>query len=234
MISSLLPVILFSLNSTPFIIAIDGTSGAGKSSTARALAARMRALYVDTGAHYRAVTMLLQRAGVPYTQPEAIEHTLAHWTLDEEIVEGASHILLNHKRFDEMQLRTEAINSDVSYYAAVSVVRKFLFHFQRSQQEVAQIEGFPGLVMEGRDIGLNIFPHTPYKYFFVADPKIRAERRAKEGLLDATDARDLVDSTQGQLRKALDAKQLDTSKSTPEEIVEWLWKDVTTKLNKRD
>jgi CMP/dCMP kinase len=214
----------------PTIIAIDGGSGAGKSSSARALAARLNFLYVDTGAHYRAITYRFQQAQIPYTDIPAITHQLAHWSIDEEVESNAAIMTINRERIDDAFLRSAQVNSEVSYYAAIPVVRHYLLHFQRSQAEVALMHKLAGVVMEGRDIGLNIFPETPFKYFFVADPAVKAARRAKEGALDITDKRDQIDSTRGQMHKASDATTVDTTHMSLPEVIDWLYKDVSTRM----
>ena len=214
----------------PNIIAIDGGSGVGKSSSSSALASRLNYLYVDTGTHYRAVTLLLQKAKVPYTDAAAVAHHLAHWVIDEEVEKNVAHITINHQRLADTDLRTASVNTDVSYYAALPVVRQYLLHFQRSQSEVAVLAGLAGAVIEGRDIGLNIFPGAKFKYFLVADPAVKAARRAKEGLLDVVDHRDHIDATQGQLRKAPNAVEVDTTHRSLEQVVDWLYNDITLRL----
>jgi cytidylate kinase len=194
------------------------------------LAGRIHCLYVDTGAHYRAITHILQQGNIPHADAARIIQKLASLKIDEELEGNAAHILLNRKRFDDSQLRAAMVNSEVADYAAVMAVRKFLLHFQRSQAEVATLNGFAGIVMEGRDIGTNIFPDTPFKYFFIADKNVKTARRAQEGIADGPDERDRIDATLGQLREAADATEVDTTNRSLDEVVDWLWKDVNKKL----
>jgi cytidylate kinase len=219
------------VNKFPLIVAIDGGSGAGKSSSARGLAERLNCLYVDSGSHYRSVTLLLQQKKIPYTDTKAIEQTLAETILDEEIIGRQSFIRLNRRRYEDVQLRSAEVNAEVSYYSTVAELRRYLLHFQRAQATVAAMHGFEGLVMEGRDIGLNIFPETPYKYFLFADQKVKMARRAREGVTDVIETRDRVDSTQGQLKEAEGAIEVDTTNRTLEEVIDWLVKDVRGKIN---
>jgi len=212
------------------IIAIDGGSGVGKSSTARVLADRLDYMHVDTGSHYRALTYMLQHEGIIYTDTVGIKKALASWPLDTYVEGRLSQIQINHQKFDNALLKSAQINADVSYYAMLPEVRNFLLHFQRSHKDIAMLGGFKGLIMEGRDIGLNIFPKTPFKYFFTAEREVKRQRRQKEGILDVIDKRDLIDATEGQLRKAQDAKVVDTTHYSLAEVVENLYEDITRRL----
>lgn len=212
------------------VIAIDGGGGVGKSSTARALAERLDFLHVDTGSHYRAITNMLQNEGINYQQVDQIKQALSQWPVDSTLEGNHSLIRINHKDFDPVLLKSAQINAEVSYYAALPEVRQYIFHYQRSHRDLAALGGFKGLVMEGRDIGLNIFPDTPYKYFFVADAAAKRARRASEGVLDVIEKRDLIDSTQGQMKKADDAKVIDTTFMKREEVVAELYEEIKQRL----
>jgi len=185
---------------------------------------------VDTGTHYRAVTHLLQEKKIPYTDVEEIEKTLAKWTLDAQVHSTHSVIRVNRAKVDDIYLRSAMVNAEVSQYSAVAPVRKFLLEFQRGQAEFALANDFRGVVMEGRDIGLNIFPQTPFKYFLFADQKVKMARRARQGITDVIEMRDKIDSTQGQLKKAPGAIDVDTTHTTLDEVVEWIYADVTVKM----
>ena len=179
----------------PFlIVAVDGGAASGKSSLARALAARFNFLHVDTGAHYRAVTLALLRAGVSPDDPAAVASALAQLPLATEVSGRAARLSLAGKVPADADLRSEAVNTHVSRFAALPAVRRFLFDYQRSQAAIALAHGSAGLVMEGRDIGSVIFPDAPLRLFLTADPATRAQRRAAEGQTDAVAERDRLDT----------------------------------------
>lgn len=183
----------------PFlIVAVDGGAASGKSSLARALAARFNFLHVDTGAHYRAVTLALLRAGVSPDNPSAVAAALAHLPLATEVSGRAAHLVLAGNSAGQQNadadLRSEEVNAHVSRFAALPAVRRFLFDYQLSQAAVAREHRFAGLIMEGRDIGSVIFPDAALRLFLTADPATRAQRRAAEGQTDAVAERDRLDT----------------------------------------
>jgi len=181
--------------SEPFlIVAVDGGAASGKSSLARALAHRFHFLHVDTGSHYRAVTLALLQAGAAPENAPAVAAALQRLNLA-TVVEGrAARIALGGKVPEPAALRSPEVNANVSRFAAVPAVRRFLFEYQRRQAEFARARGFAGVVMEGRDIGSVIFPDAPLRLFLTADPAMRARRRAAEGQADAVAERDRLDS----------------------------------------
>jgi CMP/dCMP kinase len=176
------------------IVAVDGGAASGKSSLARALAQRFNFLHVDTGSHYRAVTLALRKAGVAPENVEMVDAALQNLPLTTRIEGRAARIALGGKVPDAVDLRAPEVNANVSKFAALPAVRRFLFGYQRSQAEFAQSQNFAGLVMEGRDIGSVIFPDAPLRLFLTADPTTRAQRRAAEGQADAVAERDRLDS----------------------------------------
>lgn len=177
------------------IVTIDGGAASGKSSTARGVSERLGYMHVDTGSHYRALTLLCLDQGVSHDDPEALKTLLANSPL-ETLVEGRSaRITLLGQLPDDNELRSERVNLAVSHFAAQPIVRDALKQYQRRQVEVARELAFPGLVMEGRDIGSVIFPDAPLKIFLEADPDTRANRRAEEGRTDAINERDRLDAT---------------------------------------
>ncbi len=183
------------LNFAPFlIVAVDGGAASGKSSLARALAPRFNFLHVDTGAHYRAVTLALRHAGVSPNDPTAIDAALQSLALDTRVDGRAARLALGGRVPDDADLRSPEVNANVSRFAAVPAVRRFLFDYQRGQAAFARARGFAGLVMEGRDIGSVIFPDASLRLFLTADPAKRAQRRAAEGQADAVAERDRLDS----------------------------------------
>ena len=210
------------LCTAPFlIVAVDGGAASGKSSLARALARRFNFLHVDTGSHYRAITLALRQAGVAPENGPAIDSALQNLPLGTRIEGRAARITLTGQVPDAAQLRAPEVNANVSKFAAIPAVRLFLFGYQRSLAALAQAEKFAGLVMEGRDIGSVIFPDAPLRLFLTADPATRANRRAAEGQADAVAERDRLDSARATapLTCPRGASVIDSSSLTLDEVV---------------
>ncbi|MBC2604672.1 (d)CMP kinase [Pelagicoccus albus] len=203
------------------IVAIDGGAAAGKSSTSRALSSRFNLMHVDTGSFYRATTLKLLEAGVPAQAGEALVTGLAGLQLDTKTEGNQASIVINGWTPDAA-IRSEQVNANVSHYAAIPEVRKFLFDYQRSQAEIAKERGFAGLVMEGRDIGSIIFPEADLRLYLYADPAKRAARRAAEGLTDSIEQRDKMDSSRksAPLQVPEGATLVDSSELNLEQVVE--------------
>lgn len=210
-------------------IAIDGGAASGKSTTARALAARYHWLHVDTGSHYRVVTRALLNAGITPDNPEAVAPWLTRLTPDTQVEGNQARLILDREAFSDDSLRTEEVNAAVSRFAALDTVRAFLLHYQRHQRQVAREHGFDGLVMEGRDIGSVIFPDADLRVFLEADAATRARRRADEGQVDSVSTRDALDTSRknAPLTCPEGALKLDTARHTVEEIVALLDQHVT-------
>jgi cytidylate kinase len=174
------------------IVAIDGGAASGKSSTARALAARFNLLHVDTGSFYRAVTAELLRRGVSVGDLPAVPAALAQLHLGTR-VEGRSAVMEINGHAAGDEIRGEAVNAAVSHFAAIPALRTALMAYQRGQAGVAREHGFRGLVMEGRDIGSVIFPDAEFRFFLQADLAERKRRREDEGRVDKIQERDRLD-----------------------------------------
>ncbi len=207
-----------------YSIAIDGPAASGKSTAAKIIAKKLNFLYVDTGAMYRAVTLLMLEKGLDtQSRKDAIS------ILDEcEIKEDRlGHVFLNGKDVTQ-RVRQEDISHQVSYACAHLEVREKLVLLQ---QKIAQDEN---VIMDGRDIGTVVLPSATLKVYQVASPLARAIRRQKEnvekGISNSTveeiqkeiERRDYIDSHRenSPLRKADDAIELDTSDLTIEEEVD--------------
>lgn len=203
------------------IVAIDGGAAAGKSSTSRALSDRFSLMHVDTGSFYRAITVKLLQAGIPAQAGPALDAGLAALKLDTQIDENSASILINGWKPDA-SIRSEQVNANVSHYAAIPELRKFLFDYQRNLANVARSEQFAGLVMEGRDIGSVIFPDADLRLYLYADPAKRAARRAAEGLTDSIEKRDQMDSNRKTAPLSIPegSTLVDSSEMTLEETVE--------------
>ena len=152
------------------VIAIDGPAGAGKSTIARALAARLGLDYLDTGAMYRAVTFAAVARGIPVDDVPAVAELARSLRL-----EVGEHGVLVDGVDATTEIRTPAITAAVSAIAANSDVRTEL---RARQQRWAAEHG--GGVIEGRDIGSVVFPDARIKLYLTASPRVRAERRVAE------------------------------------------------------
>ncbi len=205
----------------PAIIAIDGGAATGKSSTARGVAARLGFMHVDTGSHYRALTLLCLRHGVPHDAPDALRALINAAPLGTEVAGSSARITIDGRVPEDADLRGAEVNAHVSHYAAQPIVREALKQYQRDQVEVARRHGFQGLVMEGRDIGSVIFPDATLKIFLEADEATRARRRSDQGQADSVAERDRIDTTRKQapLVVAPGAIRLDNSKLSLDQVI---------------
>ena len=182
----------------PLIIAIDGPSGVGKTTTSRLVARELGLPHIDTGAMYRAVALAATREGIDTRDEAKLEELSSRVSIDFIPGENA-RVLLNGEDVTAL-IRTPEMSMAASNVSAVPAVRRVLV---RLQQELGRRSGG---VLEGRDIGTKVFPETPYKFFLTARPEVRAERRHSEllakgedvpyeSILAATLARDEQDST---------------------------------------
>lgn len=159
---------------SPMVVAIDGPSGSGKSSTSRGVADRLQLAYLDTGAMYRAMTWALLQQGVDLDDAEAIAAAAEKVTLESGTDPLDPTIHADGTDVAD-PIRSEEITSSVSLVAAVPRVREILVDLQRET-----IAASDGIVVEGRDIGSTVAPDAPVKIYLVADPAARAARRAAE------------------------------------------------------
>lgn len=213
----------------PPVVAIDGPAGSGKSTTARAVAAALGLPHLDSGALYRAVTLLAleQGQGPERWSPDALA-ALARSrgvALRRPDSSAAFEATVDGERLGD-RIRSEAVNREVSRVAAMPAVRDFV----NAQLRATAAGG--GAVLDGRDIGTVVFPDAAVKVFLVADPGERARRRllerrrtvdaaSLEAETEALVRRDELDSSRAvaPLRPAPDAVRLDTTGLTFEEQV---------------
>lgn len=195
------------------VIAIDGPAASGKSSVARTLARKLRYVYVNTGAMYRAVTWLALEKGVPPLDAGRVQQLLHFTEMECGVRDGESTILLDGVD-PTPHLVSEAVNGNVSAIASIPDVRRLLVKKQRAYAFDYDV------VMEGRDIGSAVFPETPYKFYIDASAEVRALRRARQGLQDSITSRDKQDSTRraSPLIIAEDAHVIDSSNLTVEGV----------------
>lgn len=203
------------------IVAVDGGAATGKSSTSRAVASNLQFLHVDTGAHYRTLTYALLAKGASSQSIETVEPLLSHLSLGTEIRNGSAHLMINGYIPEDTEIRSQEVNANVSKFAAIQAIRTHLFNYQRSQVNVAQSNGFTGLIMEGRDIGSVIFPDADFRFFLYADEATRAARRAKEGQTDSISTRDKMDSSRktAPLTCPEGATRIDTGPLSLDEVI---------------
>ena len=206
------------------IVAIDGPSGVGKTTTSKLVARALNLPHIDTGAMYRAVALAAKRAGVDTRDASALESLAANARI--EFIPGdPPRVLLDGDDVTAL-LRTPEMSMAASDVSAISAVRRVLV---RLQQELGHRSGG---VLEGRDIGTKVFPETPNKFFLTARPEVRARRRTDELLAkgQAADyetvlaealARDAQDSTRADSPLTYDHTYMviDTSDLTIEDVV---------------
>ena len=211
--------------SSPLVVAVDGTSGSGKSSTSRGVADRLGLRYLDTGAMFRAMTWWMLRRGVDVHDPAAVA---AHCG-EPEIVSGTDPLAptIHVDGTDvAVAIRQDDVTAAVSPVSAVPEVRARLLELQRAV--IAQEAPGGGIVVEGRDIGSVVAPDAQVKVYLTADPAARARRRAAEeggSAVSATErsllARDAIDSSRATapLVMADGAVHIDTTGYTLEQVI---------------
>lgn len=212
------------------IIALDGYSSCGKSTTAQRVAAKLGYAFIDTGAMYRAVSLYCYEHHVTLTNPKEVDKALEniHITFHFNEHRGASDVYLNGLNVEE-EIRKMYISQMVSEVSAVTTIRRAMV---AQQQKMGRGKG---IVMDGRDIGTKVFPNAEIKVFMTADPVIRAGRRQIELLakgemigideiLENLKKRDYIDShrEEGPLTQAIDATYMDTSYMTLDEQAEFV------------
>jgi CMP/dCMP kinase len=201
------------------IIAVDGYSGCGKSSTAKAVAKVLGYTYIDSGAMYRAATLHFLNQDTDLANQEAVKDSLNSLkiTFESNVNTGIQETFLNGKNVEE-EIRTMRVSQYVSVISKIKEVREDLV----AQQQLMGIS--KGVVMDGRDIGTVVFPQAELKVFMTADLLVRAKRRQLElsdkgqiipleEICDNLKERDLLDSTRKEspLVMANDAIEIDTS-----------------------
>ncbi|WP_418059228.1 (d)CMP kinase [Pimelobacter simplex] len=204
------------------VVAVDGTSGSGKSSTCRAVADRLGLRYLDTGAQYRAITWWMLREGVDVHDAAAVAARAAEPVLVSGTDPLAPSITVDGVDVS-VEIRSDEVNGAVSPVSAVPEVRSRLVDLQR------ELIGAGGIVVEGRDIGSVVWPRAELKVYLTADPAARAARRALEnGGADLTAtqesllARDKIDSGRAvaPLTMADGAIHVDSTDLTLAEVVD--------------
>ena len=218
------------------IITIDGPAGAGKSTVAKRLAARLHFAYLDTGAMYRSLTLKALRRKINLGDESELVSLARETTIDlQDSTEGLK-VFLDGEDVSK-EIRTLEVTNNTFYIARASGVREMMVEWQR------QIASKKSVVVEGRDAGTVIFPQAPFKFYLDADVQERARRRIEElrakgekvdeaKLLEEVKERDQKDFTRkvGPLKKASDSITVDSTKLSIEQTVEEMFK--RTKINR--
>jgi cytidylate kinase len=208
------------------VICIDGPAASGKSTVARLVARDLGYVYVDTGAMYRAFTFLTLEAGHDPASRSRMKELLAKVDFHADIQNG--EIALHEGTRDlAPHIRLPEVNAAVSIVSALPELREHLVNLQRKLRLSAP------LVMEGRDIGTVVCSDSPFKYFIDACPKVRAERRRKQGEKDNLAARDKLDSSRSAapLLRAADAVPLDSGENDARALADRIVREVRARQN---
>ncbi|MRI80590.1 (d)CMP kinase [Aerococcaceae bacterium DSM 109653] len=210
-------------------IAIDGPAASGKSTIAKQIAKKLNITYIDTGAMYRGVTLAILKRGIEVENVQEIRNILNNIELDFNFVNGVQHLFLDGQDAEE-EIRSIEVSQNVSAVSALDFVREKLVDLQRKMAEKQSV------VMDGRDIGTVVLPKADFKFFFIASPEIRAQRRYDENIARGINTqtfeelkqdiirRDEYDSTRehSPLKQADDAIAVDTGLLSIEENVEYV------------
>ena len=201
-------------------IAIDGPAGAGKSSIAKAVAAQIGYIYVDTGALYRSIALYALENNL---DNDALVNSLDKINVSLEFIDKAQHVILNGNDVSD-KIRTAEVSMNASRVSAIPAVREFLFGLQK------KIAAENNIIMDGRDIGTVVLPNADLKVFLTASAEERANRRFKEmtdsdityeQVLEDIKQRDYNDMHRdiAPLKQADDAVLLDTTGMTIDEVI---------------
>ena len=218
-------------------VALDGPGGAGKSTIARAVAAELGFIYVDTGALYRAVGLNALRHGIDTRNIDGIIKMLDETDVSLKFINGEQRVMLGDEDVST-DIRLPEASMAVSNVSAIPAVRQFLFDLQR------KIAAENNCLMDGRDIGTVVLPDADLKVFMTASPETRARRRYDElrekgenvrfeEVLDELNKRDYQDTHReiAPLKQADDAILLDTSDLSFDEVKEKLLTMIKEKAN---
>lgn len=219
-------------------VAIDGPASAGKSTVAKIIAKRLSYIYIDTGAMYRACTVIAKNHNLDYGDEKGILEAVASDGIEFKTA-GGEQLVYSAGKDISLEIRTPEISANVSQVSALPGVREEMVSLQR------KMAGSTNVVMDGRDIGTTVLPNAEVKIFLVASARSRAERR----LLDLKQrgiksdqtveeieadivARDYKDSHRAvsPLKKADDAVEIDTTNMTIEEVVQSILEQIQKKL----
>ena len=211
----------------PIVIAIDGTSASGKSTNSKLVATALGYIYVDTGAMYRTLAWYCLKQRIDVHDAKAVMAACRKWKTKLVCVENQVRLLVDDY-FPENEIRTPETAAAVAHVAAIPKVRDWM---KKTQRDCIQ---FGNLVMEGRDIGTNVFPETDFKFYLDAKLDERSRRRAADGVHENLAARDQRDSQRASapLMIALGAKVINNSELTSEQTSGLLLAEIRARLPK--
>ena len=218
-----------------FIVAVDGTAGSGKGTVTKLVAEKLNLVTIDTGAMYRCVTVAVLEQNVNLDDAEKIAEILKNLQIEFIEDENGKKVLLNGKDVT-LKIRSKEVNENVSPVSTLRAVREHLAEMQREMAKTIDV------IMEGRDIGTNVFPNADVKIYLDATPEERATRRFKqnqengiemsfEEILKNVKERDYIDSHRevAPLTKADDAIYIDSTGMEIEKVVEEIVKIINEK-----
>ena len=214
---------------SPIVIAIDGTSASGKSTNAKLVAKALGYTYVDTGAMYRTLAWACLQRKVDIHNARAVATLCRRWKTSLVCEDGQVRLLVDDY-YPEKEIRTAETSAAVPHVAAVPQVRVWM---KKKQRDCLH---FGNLVMEGRDIGTNVFPETDFKFYLDASLNERTKRRESEGIQENLAARDERDSQRAAapLMIALGAVVINNSGMTSEETSRKIIEEMKTRLEERE
>ncbi|MBN7276004.1 (d)CMP kinase [Lactobacillus acetotolerans] len=221
-------------------VAIDGPASAGKSTVAKIIAKKLSFVYIDTGAMYRACTVIARDNKIDYSDEDAILKAIDKTGIEFKAVNGEQKVYAGSKDIS-LEIRTPEISANVSQVSALAEVRKKMVSLQR------EMAGQTNVIMDGRDIGTTVLPNAEVKIFLVASAHSRAERRLldlkqrgihSDKTVDEIEKdianRDYKDSHRkiSPLKKARDAIEIDTTNMTIDQVVNTILKKIKEKAKK--
>ena len=209
-----------------FIVAIDGPAGSGKGTITKLVGEKLNLVNVDTGAMYRCVSLYMLRNNIELTDLDAIKDLLGKIKIEQKRINDTDRFFLDGEDVSD-KIREKDVNQIVSQVSHIPIVREAMVKLQREYGKTLNI------IMEGRDIGTNVFPNADVKIYLDATPEERANRRLKqnkekgiemsyEEILENIKFRDNNDKTSdvAPLKMADDAIYVDTTTKTIDEVVE--------------
>jgi CMP/dCMP kinase len=213
----------------PIVIAIDGTSASGKSTNSKMVAKALNFVHVDTGAMYRTLAWYCLKQRIDVQDAKAIGSTCRRWKTSLKCADGSAYLVVDGY-YPSREIRTAEVSAAVPHVAAVPKVREWM---KKTQRECLK---FGSLVMEGRDIGTNVFPETDFKYYLDAKLEERSRRRAADGIQENLAMRDQRDSQRATapLMIALGAKVINNSHMTADQTSGTILADIKKRLAERE
>ena len=214
---------------SPIVIAIDGTSASGKSTNSKLVAKALNFVHVDTGAMYRTLAWYCLQRRIDVQNEKAVAGTCRRWKTALQCVDNHAYLSVDGY-YPTKEIRTAEVSAAVPHVAANAKVRQWM---KKTQRECIK---FGSLVMEGRDIGTNVFPETDFKYYLDAHLEERSRRRAADGIQENLAARDQRDSQRAAapLMIALGAKVINNSQMTSEQTSSVILADIRKRMADRD